>query len=632
MNQYDAHKICFIICTNNEQYLRECLLYISLLAVPRGYETEVLTIQDAPSMTAGYNEGMRTSNARYKVYLHQDTFIVEKHFIRKLLTVFQSDPQIGIVGMIGAEHLSGDAVMWHEERCGNFYRLDELQKDGLIDGIVRLKSGVKEVEVVDGLLMATQYDLPWREDILKGWDFYDVSQCLEFRRAGYKIVVPGQRQNWVIHAYGAPAFWDYEKNRQILLWEYPEIAEKGGAKDRMLRILFYRSTSIQILDLPYALESLGHHVTLSKRYIELCAINSKEVEAIEEELEEGNYDLVVTFDYSFTVSKACENMQVKYYAWIYDSPMLGLYTEYAESPFNYYSVFDKKQYERMKERGLKNLFYLPLCAEVEVFGSTNITKRDEKKYTADIAFVGRLYDHRGYRNLFDENSQKLKAEFDALAAGCRCRWDGETTIFGKASDELADYIAGRESEDTWKIYRIDRKYYCESIKLAGRCNELERTEILNKLAEKYKVVLYSDDSAKEMLRNVKVKPWLDYWMEMPKVFHLSKINLNITSRSIESGIPQRVWDILAVGGFCLTNYQPELEDFFEIGKDLEVYHNLQELEEKTAYYLKHEKQRIRIAMNGYQKVKKYHTYDVRLQGVLKLIFGEDVNENVHSNG
>jgi spore maturation protein CgeB len=107
---------------------------------------------------------------------------------------------------------------------------------------------------------------------------------------------------------------------------------------------------------------------------------------------------------------------------------------------------------------------------------------------------------------------------------------------------------------------------------------------------------------------------------MPKAFYLSKINLNITSRSIESGVPQRVWDILSVGGFCLTNYQPELEDYFEIGKDLDVYHNLEELDEKIAYYLKHDEERVRIAINGYKKMRKYHTTTERLKKALAYIY------------
>lgn len=617
MKTINDKKICFIFCTNSEQYAQECMLYLGLLQVPEGYEIEVLAIEDAESITSGYNEGMKASDAKYKIYLHQDTFITEPLFIQKLIDTFMQDEKIGIIGMIGAEMLSKDGVMWHEDRCGDFYRLDQLIKNG-VDGIEKLKEGIREVEVVDGLLIATQYDIPWREDILKEWDFYDVSQCLEFKRRGYKVVVPAQNPAWVIHACGAPSFWRYERNRQIILKEYPEIWE---GKTR-LRILFMHSTSISILGLAYSFVSLGHSVTTPDYQVTLGEYMQRDVDEVEELLDEGHYDLVVTYDFCSGVAVACENKKVKYYSWVYDSPLLELYTDYAKKSNNYISVFDKKQYDRMKEFGIPNLYHIPLCSEVDVFGSTNITKRDEKKYSSDVAFVGRLYDNRGYKELFDVRSQELKAEFDAIAASCDCHWDGKRNIFNKASEKLIQHIIKGLDESIWDTYHMSKRFYCESMKIAGRCNEIERVTILNRLAEKYKVTLYSDDSPKDMLSGVIIKPWVDYWEEMPKVFHLSKINLNITSRSIESGIPQRVWDIMSVGGFCLTNYQPEIEDYFVIGRDLEVYHDLDELMDKVDYYLKHKDKRIRIAMAGYQKVRDKHNYNIRLTSVLKYIYAQ----------
>ena len=114
----DEHKFCFIICTNDELQLEECILYINLLHVPEGYQTELITIKDAASMTSGYNEGMRATDAKYKIYLHQDSFIVEPFFLDKLLDLFQKNKNIGMVGTLGTEHLSRDGVMWHEDRCG----------------------------------------------------------------------------------------------------------------------------------------------------------------------------------------------------------------------------------------------------------------------------------------------------------------------------------------------------------------------------------------------------------------------------------------------------------------------------------------------------------------------------------
>lgn len=615
----DKHKICFILCTNDEQQLQECMMYISLLHVPEGYQTDVITVTDASSMTSGYNEAMRASDAKYKIYLHQDTFIVEHYFLDFLLKLFKRDSKIGMIGIVGTEKLSKDGVMWHEQRCGNFYCLEELAKDGF-DNIVHLKRGHKEVEAIDGLLMATQYDLPWREDIFKGFDFYDISQCMEFRRAGYKIAVPAQKTNWVIHVCGAPTFWHYNENREILLQEYPEIG--ASPKDRK-RILFLHSKQIQSIGIPFALTEMGHNVMIPEVRITLetgVEADSRDQELVEELLEEGHYDLVVTYDFSQGASNACQNFQIPYYAWVYDSPLLGLYSKEALNEINYISVFDKKQYERLKSLGLKHLFYMPLAPETDNFGVVHISKRDEKKYACDVSFVGRLYNNRGFEEIFDEGGKNYLEEAKKIIDEMGCKWGKTTTIFDKASEELIDYMASKQPDETWEEWNVDKRYYCESMKLVRKCNEVERIKILETLQDKFSLRLYADDSAEKVLKNVTIKPWLEYGTEMPKVFYLSKINLNITSRSIESGIPLRVWDILSVGGFCLTNYQPELEEYFEVGKELDVFHDLKELEEKIDYYLNHEDERVRIAINGYKKVKKEHGLKSRMQSVLDLIF------------
>lgn len=624
----DEHKICFIICANDELQLQECVMYLSLLHIPEGYQTDLVIIKDAASMTAGCNEGMKSSDAKYKIYLHQDTFIVEHFFLDKLLKLFRKDRKIGMIGVMGAEHLSRDGIMWHEKRCGNSYRLEELIKEGF-DNIEQQKCRNREVEVIDGQLMATQYDLPWREDIFQGWDCYDVSQCMEFRRRGYKIIVPAQKENWVVHACGAPSCWHYNEELKNLLKEYPEIEERR--RDRK-RILFLHSRQIKLIGVPYALVQLGHNVRIPPCEVSLEGTGERDREKVEELLEEGHYDLVVTYDFSAGVSSACQTWGVPYYAWVYDSPLMPLYHKAALNEVNHISVFDRKQYERLSTLGLKHLYYLPLAPEVDNFGAVHIGKRDEKKYTSDVTFVGRLYNKRGFEELFDEEGEAYRKEAESIINGLDCVWGVDTTIFDKASDELIAYMASKQPEETWSTWNIDKRYYCESMKLVRKCNEVERVRILRYVQDKFSVILYADDSAKEVLKDVTVKPWLNYGRDMPKVFYLSKINLNITSRSIESGIPQRVWDILAVGGFCLTNYQPELEEYFEIGKDLEVWHDLPELEEKMRYYLAHEEQRIRIAINGYQKVRKYHSLPTRLEGMLQKIFNEDSQQFTTTGG
>ncbi len=77
----NSKKFCFIMCSNDTQYEQECIKYINNLLIPEGYELDIKVIRDAASMTEGYNRGMNSSDARYKIYLHHDTFIINKNFL-----------------------------------------------------------------------------------------------------------------------------------------------------------------------------------------------------------------------------------------------------------------------------------------------------------------------------------------------------------------------------------------------------------------------------------------------------------------------------------------------------------------------------------------------------------------------
>lgn len=218
-------KICFIMCVNDEQYEEECIRYIHQLNVPEGYETEQLSVWGASSMAAGYNEGMKKSDAKYKVYLHQDVFVVHKDFIRDLLKLFE-DSEIGMIGMVGSPTLPADGVMWSGGRIGALFTSNVKEAGPAIIGAVPKPYG--EVEAVDGLLIATQTDIPWREDLFKGWDFYDISQSMEFRKRGYKVAVPYMEYPWCLHDDGFINLAAYFEWRNVFLQEYGGMLHETG--------------------------------------------------------------------------------------------------------------------------------------------------------------------------------------------------------------------------------------------------------------------------------------------------------------------------------------------------------------------------------------------------------------------
>ena len=53
--------------------------------------------------------------------------------------------------------------------------------------------------------------------------------------------------------------------------------------------------------------------------------------------------------------------------------------------------------------------------------------------------------------------------------------------------------------------------------------------------------------------------------------------------------------------FCLSEYAPSLCVAFEIGKDMEVFYNKEDLLKKVRYYLENEDIRIQMANNAYEK-------------------------------
>ena len=172
-------------------------------------------------MCAGYNEGLRRSDAKYKVYLHQDTLVVNKQLVRDLKALFV-DESIGAVGVIGCRNLPRSGIWWDGMRTYGRV-LHACEPESVVDSVGMQPEGAyMEVEAVDGLFIAMQYDIPWREELFTGWHLYDTSICKEVQRSGKRVVVPNQTEEfWCIHCpKEKPLASDYRGYQKTFLKEY----------------------------------------------------------------------------------------------------------------------------------------------------------------------------------------------------------------------------------------------------------------------------------------------------------------------------------------------------------------------------------------------------------------------------
>ena len=104
------------------------------------------------------------------------------------------------------------------------------------------------------------------------------------------------------------------------------------------------------------------------------------------------------------------------------------------------------------------------------------------------------------------------------------------------------------------------------------------------------------------------------------MFRTTKINLNITYRLITKGISLRALDVMAAGGFLLSNVQEEMLENFKPGVDFACYSNEAEAIELADYYLEHEDERQKIAASGHEAVARFD-YRIQLKKIFDTVFG-----------
>lgn len=208
----DEYRIAFITCVSDEKQYATCLRYIEELEVPQGYTIETIAVRGAPSMAAGYQRGMEASAARYKVYLHQDVYLVHRGMLYELLRPFHMYPRLGMVGVVGTTKLPDSGIWFVNNPFHCYGRVWEYRRPGgpasLLGPanrrrlhLMRFRGFVGDylpAVAVDGLLVATQYDLAW-QDVLGGFELYEQVHALEFIKAGLEVGIARQEAVWCLH-------------------------------------------------------------------------------------------------------------------------------------------------------------------------------------------------------------------------------------------------------------------------------------------------------------------------------------------------------------------------------------------------------------------------------------------------
>lgn len=435
-------------------------------------------------------------------------------------------------------------------------------------------------------------------------DIVDLFEMYERERRYYKKTQLDKSDNW-----------------KALLNKKEETASPGILSGKP-RLLIFQWNSIGHNVNVKAFESFGFECHTFQVPFDRGKFDEDCLEQLNRHLDFNQFDLVFSLNCIGMIAEACYTHNIPYIAWCYDSPSFTGAHWYLKYPTTHIFLFDSDDARHYKEAGIEQAYYMPLAVNLEYFDGLNYTKEDRKKYQTDISFVGSLYD-TSLPEAMGYLTDYQKGYLNALM-------DNQLDIYGHSF--FPEILSQRFMEwlDHPEFNRIlnaefDKEKAKEDVAAAGRLQLIlnkqttnkERLLLLNLLAKYHEVKLYSYKNS-EALKGLTFCGTADYYTEMPKVFRYSRININATLRSIQHGVPLRCLDIMGCHGLLLTNYQKDFDEHFIDGKNVLFYADAQEALEKTNFYLAHDSIREKIAEAGYETVKKYYDYPVKIREIMEL--------------
>ena len=382
-----------------------------------------------------------------------------------------------------------------------------------------------------------------------------------------------------------------------------------------MTILMFVADDFCIEDVYEAFQSFGGIVKICRCTKDIMLETNSEY--IKNSIIKEKADLIFTFNYYPAIAIICNEMLLRYVSWVYDNPYVNIFSYTALFSTNTIYVFERDIAEFFQLQGVFTIQYLPLAANpARLIKSIQEKMAKDTIYSKikDISFVGSMYNekHQFYTRMINKGISKYTEGYLRGIISAQKKIYGSDIItpllnadiisdMKKALPLAPDKGNAATTEFLFAKYVIDRQITAE-----------ERMELLSMLGKKYDVHIFTINPDM-IIPNCTNHGPAHSDFEAPLVYNTSKININISLRSIVNGIPLRAFEIMGSGGFLLTNYQAEFLDYFVPGEDFDYYDSPEDMLSKIDYYLNHDSIRKQIANNGYNKVKELHTFRNRIK-------------------
>lgn len=275
-------------------------------------------------------------------------------------------------------------------------------------------------------------------------------------------------------------------------------------------------------------------------------------------------------------------------------------------------VFDRAHAYELQQFEIPSVFHLPMAAWDRAYDTRPL---DPARFETLISFVGSQLGTYFY----PERRHDARGQLPGLIAQAvrSSRPDMPFYDIYHALYQFNDAPAASDSLEL-RVSKIETYYAAKLFYLASSW-----------IAQRDRFVLFLARALPQQFRlhgrnwdaayGLRCEPPLATYDAFLEHFRRCLINVNLVSGNCETGVNMRTFEITAAGGFMLHQARPELERYFEIGRECDIFRDEEELLAKCRYYLSNPQRCIEIAAAGQRRTLREHLYSHRLRDILRLL-------------
>lgn len=330
---------------------------------------------------------------------------------------------------------------------------------------------------------------------------------------------------------------------------------------------------------------------------------------------------VVTINYNSEVASVCHELEIPLVAWEVDPK-----TDRPPVPpaggedFRVFTLHPK-DVSQLEDAGFSSVGYLPIGVDTDRRYPIELNEEERSRFAARVCFVG--------SSLIDR-ARRFKRLFLQLHASFNCSAEES---FDETSERLERVLAAERAN--YGVYDSDKlleEHFGEFLEAAHRNGtpddpkkwvaeivaSQKRIAYVSALSD-FGIHVWGDERWTEVssaVPGVHYRGLAEQGHELTCVYSSAEIHVDVNRIYQPEAIPMRVINVMACGGFLIAEHSESIEELFEVGKEIETYRTIEELEAKVAHYLEHPGEAREIAQRGLEAVRQRHTMRIRAASLL----------------